>query len=141
LLTWGGVTICVRFEFHNTRFATVDRRHKCQNLADSALAFKFFQSKIAPSIVESYRFDYDSVRFQFRILIFNLVSVVTASIDYPSGSKIIFSDEEIASMEQFYFYSLPPSLQPWGYSSADDRPTGPQDIKDATISSDSYVYT
>jgi hypothetical protein len=46
--------MCVRFEFHNIRFAAVDRRWNSQNLADSALAVKFFRS-IAPSIVESYQ--------------------------------------------------------------------------------------
>ena len=38
-------------------------------------------------------------------------------------------------MEDLYFYSLPPGSNPWGYWSADDRPTGPQDLEDATISS------
>lgn len=46
--------MCIRFEFHNTRCATIDRRWNSQNMADSALAVKFFLS-IAPSVVKSYQ--------------------------------------------------------------------------------------
>lgn len=72
-----------------------------------------------------------------------LFVLVTASIDYPSGTGITFKDasEQIAPLETLYFYSLPPgSPQPWGYWSTDDRPTGPQYFKDAKITSVSYVY-
>ena len=51
---FGCVTMWIRFEFHNTRYATVDRCCNSQNLADSALAVKFFLS-IALSVVESYQ--------------------------------------------------------------------------------------
>ncbi|KAF8810908.1 hypothetical protein BYT27DRAFT_7208950 [Phlegmacium glaucopus] len=61
--------------------------------------------------------------------------MITGTIDHPSGSKIVFSDEAVAPMEHLYFYSLPPGSQPWGYWSADDRPTSPQDLEDTTISS------
>ncbi|KAF8810752.1 hypothetical protein BYT27DRAFT_7253375 [Phlegmacium glaucopus] len=115
-----------QFEFHNTCYATVDRRCNIQNLADSALAFKFFLS-IAPSIVESYR---DKHQIQVSDLI-----MITGTIDHPSASKIIFSDEAIAPMEHLYFYCLLPGSQPWGYWSADDRPTGPQNLEGATIPS------
>jgi hypothetical protein len=54
-------------------------------------------------------------------------------MDHPSGSKIDFIDET-TPMEDLYFYSLLPGSNPWGYWSADDRPTGPQDLEDATIS-------
>jgi hypothetical protein len=60
-------------------------------------------------------------------------SAVTGTIDYPSGSKILFNDEAIVPM-RLYFYCLPHGSQPWGYWSVDDRPSGPQDLEDTTIS-------
>lgn len=70
----------------------------------------------------------------FNLLSSLLFSPVSGTIDHISGSNIVFSDET-TPLENLYFYSFPPGSNPWGYWSADDRPTGPQDLEHATVSS------